>query len=119
VGTAASVDSLLGVIPPLFDDALTLLLFVFDSRFFVLAFTGKWKRFVDLDPSDKSRYLDVWESNAFLVSVAQVLRITMSYGYYTKQPVYGVFDYNGPMVPNLPPWYDPGPSGATTGEATQ
>lgn len=118
VGTAASVESLLGVIPPLFDDAITLLLFVFDSRFFVLAFTGKWKRFVDLDsPEEKNRYMDVWESNAFLVSIAQVLRIAVSYGYYTKQQVYSVFDYNGPMVPNAPPWYDPGPSQATPPES--
>ncbi len=59
VGTAASVESLLGTIPPLFDDALTLLLFAFDSRFFVLAFTGKWKRSVDLDPKEKTRYMDI------------------------------------------------------------
>jgi hypothetical protein len=110
VGTSASVESLLSKIPPLFDDALTLLLFVFDSRFFVLAFTGRWKRFVDLDPEEKVRYMDVWESNTFLVSVAQVLRITISYGYFTKQPVYETFGYNGPMVPNLPPWYKPGPA---------
>ncbi len=111
VGAAASVESLLGLIPPLFDDAITLLLFVFDSRFFVLAFTGKWKRFVDLgSPEEKDRYMSVWESNSFLVSIAQVLRITMSYGYYTKPQVYSVFDYNGPMVPNVPPWYVAGPS---------
>jgi hypothetical protein len=33
----------------------------------------------------------------------------MSYGYYTKPQVYSVFDYNGPMVPNVPPWYVAGP----------
>jgi hypothetical protein len=109
VGTAPSVESLLGTIPPLFDDALTLLLFAFDSRFFVLVFTGKWKRFVDLAPEEKSRYMVVWESNAFLVTVAQVLRITMSYGYFTKKPVYEAFHYNGPMTPNDPPWYKSGP----------
>lgn len=110
VGTAAAVESLLARIPPLFADALTLLLFVFDSRFFVLVFTGKWKRFVDLDPKEKVRYMDVWESNSFLVSMAQMLRIAVSYGYFTKQPVYAVFDYNGPMAPDLPPWYKAGPT---------
>jgi hypothetical protein len=109
VDTAGSVEGLLQEIPPLFDDAITLILFVFDSRFFVLAFTGKWKRFVDLDAGEKSKYMDVWQNNAFLVSIAQVFRITMSYGYYTKPLVYSEFDYNGPMVPNLPPWYNPGP----------
>ena len=55
--------------------------------------------------------MEVWESNSFLVSIAQMLRITMSYGYYTKPQVYSVFDYNGPMVPDLPPWYKPGTVG--------
>jgi hypothetical protein len=109
VNTAGSVEGLLQRIPPLFDDSITLLLFVFDSRFFVLAFTGRWKRFVDLDPEEKGRYMEVWEANPFLVSVAQILRITCSYGYYTKPQIYGDFDYHGPMVPNEPPWYKPGP----------
>lgn len=117
VGTASAVEGLIGTIPPLFEDALTLLFFVYDSRFFVLAFTGKWKRFVDLDPVEKRKYMQVWESNLFLVSVAQVLRITMSYGYYTKPQVYSVFGYNGPMTPNLPPWYRAGPDGHSGAES--
>jgi hypothetical protein len=117
VGTAVVVASLLTKIPPMFDDALTVLLFVFDSRFFVLAFTGKWKRFVDLAGgtglgSEKQRYLDAWQSNSFLLSAAQILRITVSYGYYTRPPVYKLVGYGGPMIPDLPPWYDPGPVGA-------
>ena len=72
VGTAAVVESLLTKIPPIYDDALTLLLFVFDSRFFVLAFTGKWKRFVDLEGgtglgSEKQKYMDAWQSNPYLL----------------------------------------------------
>jgi len=112
VGTAGSVETLLERIPPLFHDAITTLLFVFDSRFFVLAFTGRWKRFVDLDEEEKWRYMEVWEANSFLVSVAQILRMTFSYGYYTNRQVYGFFDYKGPMVPNLPPWFVPGPEAA-------
>jgi len=113
--SAASVEALFRKIPPLFDDALTTLLFVFDSRFLVLAFTGKFKRFVDLDGDEattleKQRYLEAWYSNASLVSAAQILRITASYGYYTKPQVYELLDYIGPMTPNLPPWYNPGPA---------
>jgi hypothetical protein len=110
VDTAGTVETLLEKIPALFDDAITTLLFVFDSRFFVLAFTGHWKRFVDLDEEQKWRYMEVWEANSYLVSIAQILRMIFSYGYYTKAPVYGFFDYRGPMVPNLPPGYTPGPN---------
>ncbi|MDA4122244.1 MAG: hypothetical protein OK456_03575 [Thaumarchaeota archaeon] len=110
VDASASVEDLLQEIPPLFDDAITTLLFVFDSRFFVLAFTGRWKRFVELDPEEKEQYMEVWKSNIFLLSVAQILRFTCSYGYYTKAQVYSTFGYNGPMVPELPPWYRPGPT---------
>jgi hypothetical protein len=117
VGTAPVVESLLTKIPPLYDDALTLLLFVFDSRFFVLAFTGKWKRFVDLEGgtgpgSEKQKYMDAWQSNPNLSGVAEVLRITVSYGYYTRPPVYKLIDYSGPIIPSDPPWYNPGPGGA-------
>jgi hypothetical protein len=120
VDSAALVESLLKKIPPLFDDALTILLFVFDSRFLVLAFTGKFKRFVDLDgdeaaTTEKLKYLQAWNSNAYLVSAAQILRVTASYGYYTRPQVYTVLDYIGPMTPNLPPWYDPGPAAGRTG----
>ena len=113
VGTAALVESLFNKIPPLFDDALTILLFAFDSRFLVLAFTGRFKRFVDLDGDEattleKRKYLEAWNSNAFLVGVAQILRITASYGYYTRPQVYKLLDYIGPMTPNLPPWFNPG-----------
>jgi hypothetical protein len=118
VDSAASVESLLNKIPPLFDDALTILLFVFDSRFLVFAFTGRFKRFVDLDGEEgatleKGKYLEAWNSNAYLVSVAQILRITASYGYYTKPQVYKLLDYIGPMTPNLPPWFNPGPTPAS------
>jgi hypothetical protein len=117
VGTAPVVESLLTKIPALYDDALTLLLFVFDSRFFVLAFTGKWKRFVDLQGgtgpgSEKQKYMEAWQSNPYLSGVAEVLRITVSYGYYTRPPVYKLIDYAGPLIPNDPPWYNPGPGGA-------
>jgi hypothetical protein len=115
VDTPNHVDSLLKKIPPLYSDALTLLLFVFDSRFLVLAFTGKWKRFVDLDEdgntAEKRKYVQAWESNPFLVSVTQMLRIAGSYGYYTRPEVYKILDYSGPVIPNLPPWYNPGPAG--------
>jgi hypothetical protein len=114
VDTSTYVDSLLRKIPPLYSDALTLLLFVFDSRFLVLAFTGKWKRFVDLDADgstvEKKKYVQAWESNPFLVGVTQMLRIAASYGYYTRPEVYSLLDYSGPLIPNLPPWYNPGPA---------
>ena len=118
VDSAASVESFIAVIPSLFDDALTVLLFAFDSRFFVLIFTGKWKRFVALDADEssvweKGRYLDAWESNSYLLAVAQVLKIAVSFAYYTKAPVYDVVGYNGPMIPNVPSWYTTGPPPAT------
>ena len=115
VKAAASVESFLLKIPAPFSDAMTLLLFVFDSRFLVFMFTGKWKRFVDLDArkdstQEKRKYLELWGAIPFLTSTAQVLRITISYGYYTKAAVYKKIDYSGPLIPNLPPWYNPGPS---------
>jgi len=117
VDTASSVESLLQKIPPGFSAGLTLLFFVFDSRFFVLAFAGRWKRFVELDADplstvQKRKYLEAWESNRFLLSVSQILRIIGSYGYYTKPQVYKTFGYSGPSEPNLPPWYNPGPGPA-------
>lgn len=110
VGTASTVDALFGKIPPLFEDALTVLLFVFDSRFFVLAFAGRFTRFVDLDDDGKQKYLEAWNSNQYLSSAAQILRITASYGYYTRPQVYELLDYPGPMLPELPPWYEAGPT---------
>jgi hypothetical protein len=107
VDAAGSLESLLKRIPPLFEDAITVLLFVFDSRFFVLAFTGRWKRFVDLEPEEKTRYMEAWKSNTFLVSIAQILKFTCSYGYYTNPLVYSNIRYNGPMVPDPPSWYRP------------
>ena len=123
VDASAQIDRLLRIIPPLYSDALTLLLFAFDSRFFVLAFTGRWKRFVDLDPEEgsvleKSRYLEVWETNSYLLAVAEILKTTVSYGYYTKPPVYLDVGYNGPMVPDLPSWYNPGPDPAAERAST-
>lgn len=114
VGAAGSVEKLLTEVPPLYSDSLSLLFFVFDSRFFVLAFTGRWKRFVDLDSVEgstyeKGRYLEAWEANPFLLGISQALRIAASFGYYTKPEVYSLINYSGPMVPNLPPWYNPGP----------
>ena len=119
VDSAALVESLFTKIPPLFDDALTILLFAFDSRLLVLAFTGRFKRFVDLDGDEattleKQKYLEALNSNPFLVSMAQILRITVSYGYYTRPQVYKLLDYPGPMTPDLPPWLNPGP-GANAG----
>jgi len=114
VDSSGVIERLLDIIPPLYDDALTVLLFAFDSRFLVLAFTGKWKRFVDLDADEssvreKGRYLGAWQSNTYLLSIAEILKTTVSYGYYTRPPVYEAVGYNGPMVPDLPSWYNPGP----------
>ena len=100
------VAGLFSLIPPAFADALNLLLFSLDSRFLVLVFTGRWKRFVDLASDwEKSKYVEVWESNQYLVGAAQAIRITLSYGYYTQKEVFERIGYNGPMEPSLPPWY--------------
>jgi hypothetical protein len=121
VGTLGLVDSLLEKIPPMFADGLVLLFFVFDSRFFVLVFTGRWKRFVDLDrpgeTSEKRKYLEAWSSNPYLSSATQVLTVAASYGYYTRPQVYKAIGYAGPVCPNLPPWYNPGPT-PSVGEGT-
>ena len=122
VGALGMVDSLLRKIPPMFADGLVLLVFVFDSRFFVLMFTGRWKRFVDLDKpgdsSEKRKYLQAWSSNPYLSSATQILTVTASYGYYTRPQVYKEIGYAGPLCPGLPPWYNPGPEAASAGSAT-
>src|SRR5208283_213753 len=104
VDAGGSVESLLQKVPPLFDDAITALLFVFDSRFFVLPFTGRWKRFVDLGPEEQRRSMEAWKSNSVLLSIAEILRFSCSYGYYAKPLVVSCFGYCGQMAPNLPPW---------------
>jgi hypothetical protein len=118
VDTVGMVDSLLRKIPTEFADGLMLLTFVFDSRFFVFFFTGKWTRFVDLggpgSSREKTSYLQAWDSNAYLASATQALRITAAYGYYTRGPVYRDIGYSGPAEPDTPPWYDPGPGQAPT-----
>lgn len=120
VGTLGLVDSLLRKIPPMFAEGLLVLFFVFDSRFFVLMFTGKWKRFVDLDDnpadtSEKRKYLQAWSSNPYLASATQVLTVAASYGYYTRPQVYKEIGYAGPVCPDLPPWYNPGPGATVAG----
>ncbi|MGA2666303.1 MAG: hypothetical protein ABSF83_15305 [Nitrososphaerales archaeon] len=116
VGTTEMVDSLLRKIPAEFADGLMLLVFVFDSRFMVLFFTGRWERFVDLGgpgaSKEKRDYVQAWDSNPYLGSAMQALRIAASYGYYTRRQVYGELGYSGPVEPGLPPWYDPGPAPA-------
>jgi len=110
IGSAKVVENLLTKIPALYCDALTMLFFVFDSRFLVLVFTGKWRRFVQLDDSEKLKYVEAWESNSFLSGAAEVFNLTTAYSYYTNRDVYERIGYNGPMIPNLPPWYNPGDS---------
>jgi hypothetical protein len=114
VGTAAEVKKLLTKIPQEFNAGFTLILFVFDSRFLVFAFTGRWSRFVNLDrdpasTEEKRKYLDAWEANPYLITVVQIMRVIMGFGYFTKKPVYQEFGFNGPLEPNDPPWYVPGP----------
>ncbi len=114
VGTPQTVNAVLKKVPAVYSDGFTMLLFVFDSRFLVLAFTGRWKRFVDLDSDpastlEKGKYLDAWEANPYLVSVMQIVRVIIGFGYFTKKEVYMSIGFNGPLVPNEPPWYNPGP----------
>jgi len=115
VDASALVDSLFRRIPPLYDDGLTALLFAFDSRFLVLALAGKFTRFVDLGGEgaatpEKESYLERWSADPRLASIGQILRITASYGYYTRPQVYGLIGYIGPMTPDLPPWLAPIPA---------
>lgn len=114
VDTAGAVRGLLPKIPAEFNAGFTMLLFVFDSRFLVFAFTGRWSRFVNLDQDsasteEKRKYLDAWEANPFLITVVQIMRVIMGFGYFTKKPVYQEFGFNGPLEPNDPPWYVSGP----------
>lgn len=109
-----TVIELFGKIPALFSNALTLLLFVFDSRLLVFALVRKWSRFVELDSDqtstkEKRKYMAVWESTPFLFNVIQIFKLISSYGYYTKAPVWNTFHYHGPLRPDDPPWYNPGP----------
>ena len=110
VGTLGLVDSLFTKIPPAFASGLKLLIFVFDSRFFVLFFTGRFARFVSLDPKERGKYLQAWDSNPYLSSATQILRIAASYGYYTRPRVYKEIGYGGPARPADPPWFVSGSS---------
>ncbi len=100
-------------VPSIFSIALTIILFVFDSHFIVFALTGKWKRFVDLDDDNKAstrekrKYMEAWESNPHFLSIIQVLKFLACFGYYTKKKVWHYIDYEGPLRPNEPPWYNP------------
>jgi hypothetical protein len=110
VDAAGTVKQLLSKVPSALGGGFEMLLFVFDSRFLVFAFTGRWRRFVDLDSTpgsteEKRKYLDVWEANPYLVTVAQILRVIAGFGYFTKKEVYEKIGFNGPLEPNNPPWY--------------
>jgi hypothetical protein len=122
VDSAGTVKELLTKIPRDLSSALTMLLFVFDSRFLVFALTGKWKRFVKLDELpgrtlEKRRYFEAWETNPYLVTVVQILKVVTSFGYFTKPAAYKSIGYSGPLIPNDPPWYNPGPSTQTMSQA--
>lgn len=114
VHAEGSIEDLLARIPPFFSDSMTIIMFVFDSRFFVYRFTGKWKRFVDLDSGSSTRekrnYLNIWESNNYFASIAEVFKLLVAFGYYTKPAVYKRLGYDGPQVPNFPSWYKQGPA---------
>ena len=114
VDAIGSVEDFFERTPSTFSIALTIILFVFDSRFIVFALTGKWKRFVDLDDDnsnkastrEKRKYMEAWESNPHFLSIIQVLKFLACFGYYTKKEVWKHIDYEGPLLPNDPPWYN-------------
>jgi hypothetical protein len=118
VDAIGSVKDFFKKVPSIFSTAFTIILFVFDSHFIVFALTGKWKRFVNLDDADKAstkekrKYMEAWESNPHFLSIIQVLRLVACFGYYTKKDVWEHIDYEGPLRPDDPPWYNPGQSGA-------
>jgi hypothetical protein len=100
---------LLQHIPPAYEEGLTILLFVFNSRLTVLAFTRRWRRFVDLDKDrsstrEKRKYLESWQSNPFLLGALKFLELVLAYSYYTNEGVWRYIDYSGPSIPNDPPW---------------
>jgi hypothetical protein len=117
VDAIGSVEDFFEKAPCTFSIALTIILFVFDSRFIVFALTGKWKRFVDLDDDsnkastrEKRKYMEAWESNPHFLSIIQVLKFLACFGYYTKEEVWKHIDYEGPLLPDDPPWYNSGSS---------
>ena len=115
VNAPQTVIELFGKIPTLFANALTLILFAFDSRLLVFVLVRKWSRFVELDSDrtstrEKRKYMEVWESTPFLFNVIQIFKLISSFGYYTKAPVWKVIHYHGPFRPKDPPWYNAGPS---------
>jgi hypothetical protein len=100
---------LLQHIPTAYEEALTILLFVFNSKLTVFLFTRKWRRFVDLDKDkgstrEKRKYLESWESNPFLLGALKFLELVLAYAYYTNADVWKYIDYSGPSIPNDPPW---------------
>jgi hypothetical protein len=117
VNALGSVKDLFEKVPSIFSTGLTIILFVFDSHFIVFALTGRWKRFVDLDADEastreKRKYMEAWESNPHFLGIIQVLKLVACFGYYTKKDVWKYIGYQGPLRPNEPPWYNPGPSRA-------
>ena len=95
--------------PPAYEEGLTILLFVFNSRLTVFTFTRRWRRFVDLDRDrsstrEKRKYLESWQSNPFLLGALKFLELVLAYSYYTNEGVWKYIDYGGPSVPNDPPW---------------
>ncbi|MDA4113252.1 MAG: hypothetical protein OK474_04315 [Thaumarchaeota archaeon] len=109
VGAPRKAVQLLEKIPPAYEEGLTILLFVFNSRLTVLTFTRRWRRFVDLDRDrtstrEKRKYLESWESNPFLLGALKFLELVLAYSYYTNDGVWKYIDYNGPSVPDDPPW---------------
>lgn len=122
VDALGSVKKYLEKVPSISSTAITILLFVFDSHFIVFALTGKWKRFVDLDDDNKAstrekrKYMEAWESIPHFLSIFQVLKLVACFGYYTKEKVWEHIEYEGPLRPEDPQWYDPGPSKEQNGE---
>lgn len=116
VNVVRSVKDFFEKAPSTFNTALTIILFVFDSHFIVFALTGKWKRFVDLDDDneastrEKRKYMEAWESNPHFLSIIQVFKLLACFGYYTKKEIWKYIDYEGPLRPNEPPWYNSGSS---------
>jgi hypothetical protein len=100
---------LLQQIPDAYVEALTVLLFVFNSRLTVLIFTRRWRRFVDLDKDrgstrEKRKYLESWESNPFLSGGLKFLELVLAYSYYTNDGIWKYVGYGGPSIPNSPAW---------------
>ena len=100
---ATTAESILNTMPASSQAAIVLLHAVFDSRTLVLFVSLRegrlrWRRFVNLSPTDRREYLEDWRTDPRLAYGAHALQILTSYAYYVKKEVGRRIGYDGTLL---------------------